>query len=117
MTRPRNAITRYTTANRVNHWINAACFILLVLSGLSMFHPLLFFLSGLFGGGQWARGIHPWIGNVLLGRYTGLGAQFRRDNMWNWDDLAWMRAIGRVLMNEEEGVPELGRFNAGQKFV
>ena len=28
-----------------------------------------------------------------------------------------MRAIDRVLVNEEEGVPEVGRFNAGQKFV
>ena len=28
-----------------------------------------------------------------------------------------MRAIGRVLANEEEGVPEVARFNAGQKFV
>ena len=26
-------------------------------------------------------------------------------------------AIGRVLANEEEDVPEVGRFNAGQKFV
>ena len=28
-----------------------------------------------------------------------------------------MGAIVRVLRNEEEGVPEVGRFNAGQKFV
>jgi formate dehydrogenase subunit gamma len=28
-----------------------------------------------------------------------------------------MRAIDRVLVNQEEGVPEIGRFNAGQKFV
>ena len=26
-------------------------------------------------------------------------------------------SIDRVLVNEEEGLPELGRFNAGQKFV
>ena len=31
--------------------------------------------------------------------------------------LAWTRAIGASLRNEEEGVPEVGRFNAGQKFV
>jgi formate dehydrogenase subunit gamma len=43
--------------------------------------------------------------------------QFWRDNMWSWDDLAWMLAIRRVLANEEEGVPEVARFNAGQKFV
>ena len=88
-----------------------------MLSGLSMFHPMLFFLSGLFGGGQWTRAVHPWIGCVLLVSYAGLIVQFWRDNLWSWDDVAWMLAIDRVLLNEEEGVPEVARFNAGQKFV
>jgi formate dehydrogenase subunit gamma len=117
MTRPPGTLVRNTTAARINHWITAGCFILLLLSGLSMFHPMLFFLSNLFGGGQWTRAVHPWIGTVLLVSYLGLIVQFWRDNFWNRDDIAWMKAIDRVLMNQEEGVPELGRFNAGQKFV
>jgi formate dehydrogenase subunit gamma len=117
MTRPPGTLVRNTTAARINHWITAGCFILLLLSGLSMFHPMLFFLSNLFGGGQWTRAVHPWIGTVLLVSYLGLILQFWRDNFWNRDDIAWMKAIDRVLMNQEEGVPELGRFNAGQKFV
>jgi len=71
----------------------------------------------LFGGGQWTRAIHPWIGIVLLISYAGLVIQLWRDNLWNRDDIAWMRAFDRVLANEEEGVPEVGRYNAGQKFV
>lgn len=117
MTRPRGTLTRNTTAARINHWITGGCFVLLLLSGLSMFHPLLFFLSALFGGGQWARAIHPWIGIVLLVSYAGLILQFWRDNFPSWDDARWMLAIRRVLANEEEGVPEVARFNAGQKFV
>jgi formate dehydrogenase subunit gamma len=117
MTQPNGSLIRNTTAARINHWITAACFVLLLLSGLSMFHPMLFFLSGLFGGGQWTRAIHPWIGIVLLVSYAGLIVQFWRDNMWNRDDLAWMLAMKRVLANEEEGVPEVARFNPGQKFV
>jgi formate dehydrogenase subunit gamma len=117
MTRPRDALIRNATASRINHWITAGCFVLLLLSGLAMFHPMLFWLSALFGGGQWTRAIHPWIGVVLLLSYAGMIVQFWRDNGWNRDDVAWMRAIVRVLMNQEEGVPELGRFNAGQKFV
>ena len=62
MSYPPGTIIRNTTAARINHWITAACFVLLTLSGLSMFHPLLFFLALLFGSGQWARAIHPWIG-------------------------------------------------------
>jgi formate dehydrogenase subunit gamma len=117
MTQHKGEFVRNTTAARVNHWITGGCFVLLMLSGLSMFHPILFFLSALFGGGQWARAIHPWIGCVLLVSYLGLIVQFWRDNFWNGDDIAWLRAIGRVIADEEEGVPEVGRFNAGQKFV
>ena len=117
MTRPRGTLIRNTTVTRLNHWLTAACFVLLMLSGLSMFHPLLFWLSELFGGGQWTRAIHPWIGIVLAISYSGMIVQFWRDNLWSKDDLAWILAIDRVLAKEEEGVPEVARFNAGQKFV
>jgi formate dehydrogenase subunit gamma len=117
MTYPKGTLIRYTAATRVNHWITGACFVLLMLSGLAMFHPMLFFLSALFGGGQWTRAIHPWIGIVLVVSYTGLVIQLWRDNLFDRDDLAWMRAFNRVLVNEEEDVPEVGRYNAGQKFV
>jgi formate dehydrogenase subunit gamma len=117
MTRHKGELIRNNTSARINHWITGGCFVLLMLSGLSMFHPILFFLSELFGGGQWARAIHPWIGCVLLVSYLGLIVQFWRDNFWSRDDIAWMRAIDKVLVNEEEGVPEVARFNAGQKFV
>jgi formate dehydrogenase subunit gamma len=117
MTRHDGNITRNGTVTRINHWITAACFVLLLLSGLSMFHPFFFFLSNLFGGGQWTRAVHPWIGLLLTVSYAGLIWQFWRDNMWSRDDVAWLRKMDRVLMNDEEGVPEVGRFNAGQKFV
>jgi formate dehydrogenase subunit gamma len=117
MTHKRGTLIRNTTATRINHWITGACFVLLMLSGLSMFDPVTFFLSGLFGGGQSTRAIHPWIGLVLVLSYCGLIVQFWRDNLPSRDDWAWMKAFGRVLVNEEEGVPELARFNAGQKFV
>jgi formate dehydrogenase subunit gamma len=110
-------LIRNSPAARVNHWITAICFVLLTLSGLSMFHPLLFWLSALFGGGQWARAIHPWIGVVLVVSYAGLIVQFGRDNFWGRDDVAWLWAISKVIANREDGVPEVGRFNAGQKFV
>jgi formate dehydrogenase subunit gamma len=114
---PEGAIVRHATVTRINHWLTGLCFVLLMLSGLAMFHPLFFWLSNLFGGGQWMRAVHPWIGVVLLFSYAGLIVQFWRDNLWTADDTAWLLTIGRVMLNEEEGVPEVGRFNAGQKFV
>jgi formate dehydrogenase subunit gamma len=117
MSRPHTVIIRYTVANRVNHWITAICFVLMVLSGLSMFHPMLFFLSGLFGGGQWTRAVHPWIGSVLLLSYLGMIIQFWRENLVHKDDFAWMKSIKNVLINDEEHAPPVGRNNAGQKLV
>jgi formate dehydrogenase subunit gamma len=117
MTPPEGTVTRYATVTRLNHWLTAICFVLLTLSGLSMFHPIFFWLSNLFGGGQWTRATHPWIGLVLVASYAGLVAQFWRDNFWTPDDEAWVRKFDRVLVNDEEHVPEVGRFNAGQKFV
>ena len=102
MNYPEGTLIRNTTATRINHWITAACFVLLMLSGLSMFHPMLFFLSELFGGGQWTRAIHPWIGIVLLISYAGLIVQFWRDNFWNRDDIAWMR-VDRPRAGERGG--------------
>jgi formate dehydrogenase subunit gamma len=117
MTPTAGNVVRYATVTRINHWITAICFVLLTLSGLSMFHPIFFFISALFGGGQWTRAVHPWIGIVLVLSYAGLMVQFWRENLWNPDDTAWLRKIDRVIENDEEGVPEVGRFNAGQKFV
>ena len=117
MRRPPGTLIRNTTAARINHWITAGCFVLLLLSGLSMFDPMLFWLSALFGGGQLTRAIHPWIGTVLLVSYAGMIVQFWRDNTWNRDDIAWLRAVERVVSNDEDRVPEVGRFNAGQKAV
>ena len=48
-------IERYNAAERSNHWAVAILFVLLALSGLALFHPALFWLSGLFGGGVWTR--------------------------------------------------------------
>lgn len=117
MSHPKGTLVRHTRAARINHWITAACFVLLMLSGLAMFDPTLFFLSALFGGGQWARASHPWIGTILMASYAGLIVQYWRDNRWTRDDLAWMGAIGRVLANREDDVPQAARFNAGQKIV
>jgi formate dehydrogenase subunit gamma len=114
---PEGTYIRNNTVARVNHWITGICFVLLLMSGLAMFHPMMFFLSELFGGGQWMRAVHPWIGCVLFASYLGLIVQFWRDNLPSVDDIKWAMKIDRVLVNEEEGVPEVARFNAGQKIV
>lgn len=110
-------VGRYTTAARINHWITAGSLILMALSGLALFHPSLFFLTHLFGGGQATRIIHPWIGLVLFFGFAGLFIRFWSYNLWNRDDTQWMKQSGDVINAREDKLPEIGRYNAGQKLV
>lgn len=110
-------VDRYTPGARVNHWITATCLVLLAISGLSLFHPSLFFLTALFGGGQWTRTIHPWIGVVLFFSFGGLFLRFWKANLWRREDGTWLARLRDVLTNHEERLPEVGKYNAGQKAV
>jgi formate dehydrogenase subunit gamma len=110
-------VSRYTTAARINHWITAVSLVLLALSGLALFHPSLFFLTALFGGGEMTRILHPWIGVVLALSFAGLFIRFFTLNFWKPEDTVWMKNFGKVMNAQEEGLPELGKYNAGQKLV
>lgn len=110
-------VDRYTTGARVNHWITAVCLVLLGLSGLALFSPDLFFLTALFGGGQATRAIHPWIGVVLFFSFIGLFLRFWKANLWKAEDGTWLARLRDVLSGHEERVPEVGKYNAGQKVV
>ena len=110
-------VPRYTGLQRVNHWITAILFTLLTLSGLAMFTPFLNFLTGLFGGGQATRAVHPWLGVALVVSFTLLFVRFWKLNIPNRDDVEWSKRIGDVVTNREDRLPELGKYNAGQKAV
>jgi len=110
-------VRRYSGSARVNHWIVAISFVLLLLSGLSLFHPSLYWLSGLFGGGATVRWLHPWIGVVLVVGFIGLFLRFFSQNLPERTDWVWLARIRHVLKGDEEYLPEIGKYNAGQKFV
>jgi formate dehydrogenase subunit gamma len=112
-----NRITRYTAGMRINHWIVAISFVLLALSGLALFHPALFWLTNLFGGGPWTRILHPFIGCVMVAAFYLLGVHFWRDNLMQQRDWIWLRKIKDVVENHEENLPDVGRYNAGQKLL
>lgn len=110
-------IERYTPNERSNHWITAISFILLALSGLAMFHPSMSFLYAVLGGGQWTRILHPFIGVVMFVSFLILALRFWHHNYLDRDDIQWMKQMGDVLNNREDRLPEIGRYNAGQKLL
>jgi formate dehydrogenase subunit gamma len=110
-------VPRYSGSARINHWIVAITFVLLLVSGLSLFHPSLYPLSGLFGGGPVVRWLHPIMGLVLAVAYLGLFLRFFVQNLPEFTDFVWLRRIRYVLSGNDEYLPEIGKYNAGQKFV
>jgi len=115
--RKRDEIVRYEPATRINHWIVAISFVLLALSGLALFHPALFWLTNLFGGGPWTRILHPFIGLVMVIAFVFLGAKLRHENVMQPGDWQWLRQIKDVVNNREDALPEVGKYNAGQKLL
>lgn len=110
-------VRRYSGSARINHWLVAITFILLLLSGLSLFHPSLYGLTALFGGGATVRWLHPWLGVVLTVAFLGLFLRFFFANLPEFTDFVWLAKIRHVLAGREEYLPEVGKYNAGQKFV
>jgi formate dehydrogenase subunit gamma len=110
-------VDRYTTGARINHWITAVSLVLLALSGLALFHRSLFFLTNLFGGGENTRIFHPWIGVVLFFSFLGMFLRFWKANLWRREDGTWLARLRDVLADHEESLPEVGKYNAGQKMV
>ena len=110
-------VDRYTTGARINHWITAASLILLALvrHGAVPSEPVL--PDRLFGGGQTTRIIHPWIGVVLFFSFLGLFLRFWKANLWKSRGRHLARAHARRAAGNEERLPEVGKYNAGQKFV
>lgn len=110
-------IVRYRPWTRINHWITAISFVLLALSGLALFHPAMFPLTAILGGGPWTRILHPFIGLVMVVSFFLLALKMWRDNFITRDDVRWLEDIREVIENKDERLPPVGRFNAGQKLL
>lgn len=110
-------IQRYTAQERSNHWMVAIAFVLAALSGLALFHPAFFFFTKLFGGGPWTRILHPFIGALLFLSFMAMAARFWRFNRITDADRQWMGRIKDVLCNRDRNLPEVGKYNAGQKYL
>jgi formate dehydrogenase subunit gamma len=113
----RDSVVRYTAEVRTNHWLNAIAFVLAALSGLALFHPALFWFSNLFGGGPWTRILHPFIGLAAALFFLLLAVAVWGDNRMAPSDWQWLRQWRDVVDNREDRLPEVGRYNAGQKLL
>ena len=110
-------LLRFTVSERVNHWLVALTFFLLARSGLVYFQPLYFPLSQLFGGGTWARILHPLFGVAMIFLFGGMFFRFRKLSIMTPSDKEWLRHIRDIANGDERNLPEAGKLNGGQKLM
>jgi len=112
---PEERLVRFSFRERSAHWMTALFFLYSALTGLSLWSPYLYWLAPVFGGGEAVRRGHPWCGvlfSLVLGlMFVSWARQMRLDS----DDRRWLRNIRKYVVHDEAGLPEPGRFNAGQK--
>ncbi len=100
---------------RLVHWIFAGSCILLFITGFGLMFHSLSFIASLFGGHYALKYVHNFSGLAFAG--SGIFAAliwFKDAALFTRDDMQWLSTGGGYLWTKE-GVPESGRFNAGQK--
>lgn len=110
-------LKRYEDGDRMNHWFIAMMFVLAGLSGLAFFHPSLFFLTHLFGGGPWTRILHPFLGVLMFLGFMGMFVRLWKDNLVNAADAEWRQHMGDMLRGNKAAMPPVGKYNWAQKMV
>ena len=109
-------IERYTLAERVVHWTSGLTYIYQLLTGLAFYTPHLYWLAILLGGAATSRYWHPLIGLLFTAALFWMFWIWVRDMRITSLDREWADAIGHYIRNEDEQLPPVDRFNAGQKF-
>ncbi len=108
-------IDRFSFRERAVHWLVALSFLYATLTGLALWSPRLYWLATIFGGGSTVRGWHPWGGVIFIAVFALMFRAWHRQMALDADDRRWLRLAHRYAVHDETGLPEAGRFNAGQK--
>ena len=117
MIRDPKDLPRYSAGERANHWLVGISFILLALSGLAFFHPVFFPLTLLFGGAEWARILHPFLGILMSASFVLMFLRFRAINAMTETDWNWVRRVREMVDGDDQNMPEQGKYNGGQKLL
>jgi formate dehydrogenase subunit gamma len=114
---PTRYLRRYRDGTRLNHWLVVLLFLAAAVSGMALFHPSLYFFSQQMGGGPWARILHPFIGLGMVASFVFLFYTMWRENVLDANDRAWLKKADRLLAGDKSSMPDVGKYNAGQKLV
>jgi formate dehydrogenase subunit gamma len=108
-------VERYTLQERLNHWLAGLSYLYLLMSGLALYSPYLYWMAAVLGGGPTVRFWHPWIGLLFSIAVLWMQAIWRGEMRTTAADIAWRREVRKYIENDDDEMPPAARFNAGQK--
>jgi len=114
-------IERFTAFERGNHWVTAASFVMLALTGLILLYGQ-FFLKPWMGASAYS-----WLASASAYTHVSFMVPFViglavmavlwfRENWWSRRDFEWLKK-GGGFMGHKGKPPSARKFNAGQKIV
>ena len=121
-------VLRYTLPERVTHWIAGFSYMYLLVNGLALWTPAMWWIAAVLGGGPLARATHPWVGLVFVATVFYMFKIWRQDMKVTDADRRWAKTIGAYVRNEAERLAPVearrsfdqwapvDRFNLGQKY-
>ncbi len=114
-------IVRYRTPTRILHWVHAASFLVLFITGLIIFIPG---LAQALTYDSWTRIIHRAAAVLFIVAplvYIPLNPKsslkgIKEAFTWGQEDMEWLRAAPRYyFLADEKAMPPQGHMNTGQK--
>jgi formate dehydrogenase subunit gamma len=112
-------LVRFSTFERLVHWMTAACFIILAITGLNITFgkPLLLPLIGpeaFTAWSQWAKYAHNYLSFAFTLGVFLIFMMWIAWNIPNRRDIEWIKEGGGMVGHKH---PPADRFNAGQKMI
>src|SRR5258708_16017980 len=95
-------IIRYTFRERLVHWLAGLTYLYLLMSGLALYSPYLYWMAAILGGGPTVRFWHPWIGLVFSIAVLWMHAIWRGEMRTTSADLAWRREVKKYIENRDD---------------
>lgn len=108
---------RFSLIERGTHWVAAASFVILALTGLTLLFGkhLLIPVIGYLAFSWWsaaAKVLHNTFGPIFILSLLVMIPLYAKDNLWRPHDWMWLRRLGGFV--DHKDVPS-GRYNAGEK--
>lgn len=109
-----NEIVRHRLSSRVIHWVVAVFFFGALFSGMPIWSPVFGWMATFFGGLSVCRWLHAWLGVAFAAAVLLMVVLWAKEMFFDSHDRKF--SISEYLRFSEANDPDVGKYNAGQKF-